>query len=527
MTTANSTAPAGNTSGTAPANDRMPPQIKYIITNEICERFSYYGVIAILTLYVKNYLEQGASKAQSISHLFKFGIYFMPLVGAWLSDRVLGRYKTILYVSLFYCAGHGLMSLADVFCPLTPKPGEIGAALDAWRVQNQANIDGRMWFLYGGLTLLAFGGGGIKPCVSAFVGDQFTSGQQHLLERAYGLFYWSINFGSFFSFLVIPLVRDRYGYGWAFGVPGIFMGIATLVFWLGTRHYIHVPPAKGKEGGAFWDMFGFALRHVTERKPGQGFWDVCGARYTPEQIEAAKSASRVAGVFALIPFFWALWDQNSTSWVIQGEKMAPYVFPESLRATFVWPVIDFIVGPKIGSEQMQSMNALFVMLTIPAVTLGLLPFLRWAGIRPTTLRRMGAGMFFCAFSFLLVAWIENELVNGAKLNVLWQSWPYLVLTIGEVLVSNTALEFAFREAPVSMRSTLMSFWLLTVAIGNLAVSKFFRLNVKSVLPDGTEQLYISGTSQFLLFAILLGVVSIGFVWIASRYQYRDPSQVNG
>jgi POT family proton-dependent oligopeptide transporter len=140
---------------------------------------------------------------------------------------------------------------------------------------------------------------------------------------------------------------------------------------------------------------------------------------------------------------------------------------------------------------------------------------------------MGTGMFFCAFSFLIVAWIENQLVQGAKMGVLWQSWPYLVLTIGEVLVSNTALEFAFREAPVSMRSTLMSFWLLTIAIGNLAVSRFFGLNVKSVLPNGTEELYINGTGQFILFAALLGVVSVGFVWIASRYKYRDPSQLNG
>lgn len=527
MASASTVSSAGNAGSAAARNDRMPPQIKYIITNEICERFSYYGVIAILTLYVKNYLEQGASEASSISHMFKFGVYFMPLFGAWLSDQVLGRYKTILYVSLFYCAGHLLMALGDVFCPLTPKPAEVGAALEAWQKANQANIDGRMWFLYGGLSLLAFGGGGIKPCVSAFVGDQFQSNQQHLLEKAYGLFYWSINFGSFFSFLCIPLIRDRYGYGWAFGVPGIFMGLATLVFWLGTRHYVHVPPAKGKEGGAFWDMFGFALKNLFNRRPGQGFWDSCSARYTAEQIEGVKCATRVAGVFALIPFFWALWDQNSTSWVIQGEKMQAYLFPDSLKQTFLWPVVDFLVGPKIGAEQMQSINAFFVMLTVPVMTLGVLPACRAIGIRPTTLRRMATGMFLCAASFLLVAWIEKRLVAGETLSVLWQSWPYLVLTIGEVLVSNTALEFAFREAPVSMRSTLMSFWLLTIALGNLVVSRFFKLNIKARLPDGTEELYITGASQFLLFAGLLGVVSIGFVWVASRYKYRDESQLQG
>lgn len=522
MTTSATAAP----SSPAPADNRFPPQIKYIIGNEACERFSYYGVIGILTLYVKNYLDQGSAKASEISHLFKFGVYFMPLFGAWLSDRVLGRYKTILYISFFYCAGHGLMALADLFCPLTPRPAEAGAALEAWKQLNAGSINGRMWFLFGGLTLLSLGGGGIKPCVSAFVGDQFKSNQQHLLERAYGLFYWSINFGSFFSFIVVPRVAEKHGYGWAFGIPGIFMGLATLIFWLGSRHYQHVPPSRANNSGGFWEMLGHALTHLGDRRPGRGFWDACHTRFTEEQIEAARAATRVAGVFALIPFFWALWDQNSTSWVIQGEKMEPYIFPEALMKSFLGPVMDVIVGPKLGAEQMQSLNALFVMITIPVLSYGVFPFLRKLGILPTTLRRMGTGMFLCAASFLLIAWIEERLVAGHKLNVLWQSWPYIVLTIGEVLVSNTALEFAFREAPQSMRSTLMSFWLLTVALGNLFVSQLFKLNVKERLPDGKEILHLTGTAQFLLFALLLGVVSVAFVWVTTRYKYRDPSQLN-
>ncbi|NBP24523.1 MAG: MFS transporter, partial [Proteobacteria bacterium] len=85
--------------------DRFPPQIKYIISNEACERFSFYGMRSILTLYIAKHLGQGSSKASEIVHLFVFGVYFMPLFGAWLSDRVLGRYKTILFISLFYCLG--------------------------------------------------------------------------------------------------------------------------------------------------------------------------------------------------------------------------------------------------------------------------------------------------------------------------------------------------------------------------------------------------------------------------------------
>jgi POT family proton-dependent oligopeptide transporter len=102
--------------------------------------------------------------------------------------------------------------------------------------------------------------------------------------------------------------------------------------------------------------------------------------------------------------------------------------------------------------------------------------------------------------------------------------PYIVLTAGEVLVSNTGLEFAFREAPASMRSTMMSFWLLTTALGNLAIAKVFGLNVKERLADGTEVLQVSGPAFFNLCAAMLFVVAIGFVFVALRYQYRDSSK---
>ncbi len=474
-------------------DDQFPPQTKYIIGNEACERFSYYGMLGILTLYVSKHLQQGSAFGTEISHYFKFGVYFMPLFGAWLSDRVLGRYKTILYISLFYCGGHAILALSDL----------------------TTSIDAKLWFLYAGLALLSLGGGGIKPCVSAFMGDQFRNTQSHLIQKAYGMFYWSINFGSFFSFLWIPRIRDGYGYGWAFGVPGIAMGLATLIFWLGRKHYVHVPPA-GKTGTSFWEMLWHALTHPGNRRPGRGFWDACHNAYTDPQIEGARAASRVAGVFALIPFFWALYDQSNSTWVVQGDSMAPYTLPSWAATLFGW-----VLGTTIGAEQMQSMNAIQVLILIPFFTYVGFPLFERLGIRVTTLRRMGTGMFLTAASFLLIAEIQKHLNAGEKISILWQTWPYLVLTAGEVLVSNTGLEFAFREAPKEMRSTLMSFWLLTTALGNLCVARLIKLNVRGRLPDGTELLYVSGVDQFQLYAGLLTVVAVIFVGVAVKYRYRS------
>jgi MFS family permease len=225
------------------AVDRWPSQIKFIVGNEACERFSYYGMRSILAGYItgevlKGGLGKDADTATSIIHFFVFANYFMPLFGAWLSDRIIGRYHTILWVSLFYCAGHGVLACSDF----------------------AGGVHGKIICLYAGLALIAFGSGGIKPCVSAFMGDQFKPEQSHLLQKAYGAFYWSINLGSFFSFLVIPWIKDRHGYSLAFAVPGILMGIATLIFWLGTKRYVRVPPSREAKTAGFIPVFLAACR---------------------------------------------------------------------------------------------------------------------------------------------------------------------------------------------------------------------------------------------------------------------------
>src|ERR1041385_7836743 len=227
------------------STNRWPPQIKYIVGNEACERFSYYGMRSILAGYItgevlKGGLGQTVDTSTVIMHAFIGFNYFMPLFGAWLSDKLIGRYYTILWVSLFYCAGHGVLACSDF----------VGGG-----------VQGKLWCLYAGLALIAFGSGGIKPCVSAFMGDQFRPDQSHLIQKAYGAFYWSINLGSFFSFLAIPFIKNRWGYSPAFAVPGILMAIATFVFWLGTKHYVRVPPSRQTRNAGFLPVFLTALRN--------------------------------------------------------------------------------------------------------------------------------------------------------------------------------------------------------------------------------------------------------------------------
>ena len=148
-------------------------------------------------------------------HTFVIGVYFFPLLGGWLADRFFGKYHTIFWLSLVYCA-----------------------AMLAWRCSS-SNRTG----FYTGLGLIALGSGGIKPCVAAFVGDQFDQTNKHRAKVVFDAFYWIINFGSFFASLLMPIFLRISGPRVAFGIPGALMFIATVILWAGRKQYVMVPPA--------------------------------------------------------------------------------------------------------------------------------------------------------------------------------------------------------------------------------------------------------------------------------------------
>ncbi len=439
----------------AAGRDRFPPQVKYIVGNEACERFSYYGLAGILINYMSKQLNMGDAQATETYHLFGTAVYFLPLIGGWVADRWLGRYWTILSISLFYCLGHGTLFLF----------GDTRAGV------------------YAGLALIAIGAGGIKPNVSAFVGDQFRPDQEHLLTKVFAWFYWSVNLGAAAAFLIIPTVRDHWGYRWAFGIPGIFMGLATLVFWLGTRHYTRQPPACRQ------------MQNPPEFAP---------ARSVPERAQRTKAILGILMIFAPIPAFWALYNQVNSTWVLQGNHMTPFYFSFGRH---VPPSQSAFV---LNGETMQSMGAFLVMIWVPVFTLFLYPLaerLRW---RPTPLRRMAAGMLLAALSFVIVGVMQTAMDRGATLSVLWQAVPYTILEAGEVLLSATALEFAFEQAPQGMKSVVMSLWYLVNALGQFLIAAFTKLN--------EDVVHATGAWTFLFYAALMFLCSGIFILLAAHFR---------
>ena len=512
---------------------RMPRQIGFIIGNEGCERFSFYGMRNILipfliTSLLLQHLEQGAVRdaaAKDILHTFMIGVYFFPLLGGWLADRFFGKYQTILWFSLIYCAGHACLAMFE---------------------HSRAGF-------FTGLGLIALGAGGIKPLVASFMGDQFDQSNKHLAKIVFDAFYWIINFGSLFASLLMPIFLVKFGASVAFGIPGILMFIATAVFWAGRKHYVFAPlppkdpdsftrvartallsaaPGQSRPGlwlalgsvllalGVIahallaplmgWNAFGIVITLCLALViflvgAGVGTWmqlDRARGVHPEVAVEGVRSVLRLLVIFALTTPFFSLFDQKASTWVIQGAEMT--------KPGWFQPA------------QMQALNPALVMILIPFNNLVLYPWLKRLGFAPTALRRMTAGIAFSGLAWIAVGAFQVVMDGGEAMSIVWQVLPYALLTFGEVLVSATGLEFAYSQAPQAMKGVIMSFWNLTTTIGNLWVLLANAAVRNQTVTTNIASTGLSETAFLMFFFAAFALVAAGvFGLYARRYREAD------
>jgi dipeptide/tripeptide permease len=622
---------------TKPPNiSTMPPGVPYIIGNEAAERFSFYGMRSILIVFMTQYIvtsagasdHMGDAEARQNFALFVAAVYFMPVFGAILAEGFIGKYQTIFWLSIVYCFGHFALAINDT----------------------------RLGLLIG-LGLISLGSGGIKPCVSANVGDQFGESNKHLLSKVFGWFYFSINAGSFISTLLCPwlLNNPRFGPRWAFGIPGVAMVIASIFFWAGRKKFVHIPPAGSRFLREFFiDGLGLlglplvlpALRiggrglilskpdesgtidlaaHGTKKRPSMGIlilavcllgsfflrwfrWDsgvvasgyqfananpngiwawiipavavvtiivsilnlnnrivggvaglvpilgfifLFGARHIfsfgvymallagiglilaalipPLSRDGLReyyrgygfgALGRLGVVYIFVAVFWSLWDQSSGgSWTLQAQKMDLYVpWLPWINVAFSPFHISAGWGLNLIASQVQTANPILILVFIPIVNYGLYPLL--SRVFPLTpLRKIGIGLFLTAGSYVVIWQVQRMIDGGARPNVNWQFIAYVILTLGEAMVSITGLEFSYTQAPNKMKSAVMALWLFTVSMGNLftaGVNYFIRND------DGTVKM--NDQQYFLFFAGLMLVAAVVFVVVASFYRGKTYLQ---
>ncbi len=401
----------------------MPGGIPFIISNEAAERFSFYGMKAALAIFLANYLGvlggSNLSESQATSYVsyFNGAVYLTPLLGALIADTFFGKYRTIITLSVVYCLGHLCLAFMGV-----------GGVVQIW--------------LLAGLGLIALGAGGIKPCVSAHVGDQFGKSNQHLLPRIFNIFYFSINAGAVISNLSIPLVLKWYGPHWAFGIPGVLMALATICFWMGRRKFIHVPA----QGAPF-------LNEV----------------FSKEGLIVMGKLMLLFYVF--VSMFWCLFDQTATTLVFQAEKM-------DLN----------ILGIELLPSQIQAFNPFLILVLIPLFTFVIYPKMG-ALVKLTPLRKIGAGFFLMVLSFAIISWAQEAIDRGETPSVAWQLLAYIIFTTAEILISIVCLEFAYTQAMPKMKSFIMSLFLLSVFVGNAMtglINDYIRIPESSVEKDHAE-----------------------------------------
>jgi POT family proton-dependent oligopeptide transporter len=432
---------------TAPVKSAtMPRGIPYIVGNEAAERFSFYGMNSILVIFMTQFLVNSSGLPDKMSeldakfwfHIFTAAAYFFPLVGAFIADAYWGKYRTILTLSIVYCMGHAVLAV------------------------NETRIG-----LFAGLTLLAMGAGGIKPCVSAHVGDQFGATNQHLLSRVFAWFYFSINAGAMVSTILVPELLHKAGFGprWAFGVGGLAMLIATVVFWSGRRKFVHIPPA----GKAFVrDIF---------------------------RSENRRYFVKLLPVYAFVAIFWALYEQTFSAWTLQATRMDLH-----------W------LGRTWKPEQIQTLNPILILLFIPLFSYLIYPAIH--RVFPLTpMRKMGIGFFVAIGSFLVPAWVAKLIEGGATPSITWHVLAYIVITAAEVMVSITSLEFSYTQAPKKLKSIIMGIYLLSVTAGNLLAAGF---NWAITKPDKTSRL--TEFQYFVFFAALMSLAAVLFVFLALKYR---------
>ena len=453
----------------------LPRAIPYIIGNEAAERFSFYGIRSIMSTFLvaqffnplNNPMMQGVAEARAneLAHLFATLAYFMPLVGGIMADWFFGKYKVILYVSILYAIGNLTVALST---------------------HNIAMFTT-------GLVIIAVAAGGIKSCVSANVGDQFDKSNEHLMSKMYGWFYFTIQAGGMMASVFIPVVYNKYGAEWAFGIPGVLMCMATFVFWLGRKKYVRVPPSGVKKEN-YVNITAYAIRQLFANRNGAIVWEAVGQKYSAKSIDGAKAVNRILMIFAFTPIYWALWDQNLSEWVLQADKMDRTVF-----------------GFEMLPGQVQTFNQLFLIGLIPVFTYFIYPFLQKIGINPTPLKKIGAGLLLTAVTFIIIALVQESLDHGGKPTIWWQILAYLILAASEILVSITCLEYAYTHSPKSMKSTMSALYLLGISIGNY----FDSLVNKSIANHGFFAQY-TGAKYYWLFIGILAAFFVLYLFVARR-----------
>lgn len=462
------------------------------------------------------------SQSSAIYSYFLALSYITPLIGGYLSDAYLGYFKTIVPFSMVYIAGMVLLSISTY-------------------------INSPAVTAFIGLFLIGVGTGGIKPCVSSFGCSQIESDNPNAITTYFNLFYFSINFGSLFG-VVTPFIKDIGGedsnYGASFILTAVLLCVATIVIIIGYKSYIHNIP----QGSVLVKVFKIVWYSINRKRKATPFEkeellrmkeaditqktesiydtqsqsrsqadsaistntkeqndtdvttntitnkepiklnliDYARFKYTTKEVYDTLQVLSALPVFASLPQFWAVYDQQGSTWTLQAKIMNPTIF-----------------GQTFSPESMQFVNAALILIFVPTFETLVYPLCRKMGINLHPQGRMYTGYFLTAYSYLAAALLQLTIDNSAEksVNIFWQIPQYVLISAAEILVSTTGLEYSYAIAPDDMKSIVSSVFSLTVSVGDLQAGALL------------GNLTLPAEASFWLFALLISLNFIAFTFI--------------
>lgn len=494
----------------------------FIVPNEFGERFAFYGVKPLFARYLTSSVGLNAVSATIWTSNFTAMAYFFPLGGAALSDSFLGKYVTIVSLSVIYAIGL-------IFLAVFSVPGLVGYSNVVG--ENGSGPFVPFWTWLFPVILISIGTGGIKPCVSAHGGDQYLPHQKKGLDFFFSIFYVAINCGALISGYLTPYLKNGVScfghecYFISYIVCAAVFVVAMILFAIGKPFYRIVPP-RGEFlpykalKGSLYAAFAYITATKEERASKRTWLDFAEPLVGEEFVVEIQLFGNIILMILPTLFFWMCYDQGSNEWQFQ---------------------YDMMYSTGIPAEAFGQLNTIFVIIMVPLASM-VYRWLERKQIRVTILQRMGSGFFLLTLSYVIsgilqVIVIRNyDPVNDPDclkcVNGWWQVPQWFILSLGETFFSPEGLKLVYTNSGKQLRAQSASLWLVMSALGDLVTSAVntsleFKGNfndLSSIQAISNPDRSISLPNKFWLFSSLCFVFNIWFVfWAKFFFKYKDES----
>ena len=479
---------------------------------ELWERFGYYGMRAILILYMTDTISGGLGMSTEISGaiygLFTFGVYALALPGGWIADRVIGQRQAVFVGGILIAAGYYSLGLPLIL------PGS------------------ETWTFYMGLALVVLGTGLLKPNVSAIVGGLYVEDEPARRDAGFSIFYMGINIGALIGPLICGLVGERIDWHLGFSLAGIGMTLGLIQYTRGRRFLRGAGELVGEAAeptrlAAGRRQLGIGLAAATVFVAGLAGLMASGT-ISLSVVEFAQATGAIVVVVAAIYFaaiiafgchdkierqrvfvifllflgaamFWSGFEQAGSSMNIYARDLTD-------RVIFGW---------EIPTSWLQSVNPVFIILLAPVM--GVL-WVKLGARNPSIPLKFGMGLILLGVGFLVLAWGALYVPEGAAANpdmgvaMTWLVVTYFFHTVGELALSPVGLSSVTKLAPQRLVGQMMGTWFMGAALGNL-VAGLIASRIDNLPPTElftvVSSLVIGAGLVFVLFSPIINRMTHG------------------